>query len=173
MKWIAHLIFLVLAILGAQSAAAQPVDEDATAQMTVLTPLSLVKIRDLEFGTIYMDVASTGGTVILDPTLPEGSELSVSGDLVAAYNGHTAKFGGAPARTKKIKIRIPKSDITVTRIGGTETLTVRDFTLDGPDQRTVPGGAPFDFRIGASVDIPPGTIDGQYEGNFTVTVQYP
>lgn len=162
-----------MALAFAQPAAAQPVEEDATGRVTVVSPLSLVKIRDLEFGTIYMDAASTGGTVILDPTLPEGSELSVTGDLVAAFDGHTAKFGGAPARTKKIKIRIPKQDITITRVGGTETLTVRDFTLDGPDQRTVPGGNPFDFRIGASLDIPAGTLDGVYEGNFDVQVQYP
>ncbi|MBB3764750.1 DUF4402 domain-containing protein [Sphingomicrobium lutaoense] len=159
--------------LGAAPALAQPVREDGKATVTMVSPMSIVKIRDLDFGTIYMDATSTGGTVVIDPTRPEGSEISVTGAILSGNDGHSAKFGGSPERTKKIKIRIPKGTITMTRLGGTETLVVRNFTLDGPDQRTVTASTYFDFRVGASIDIPAGAAEGAYEGQFEVQVQYP
>lgn len=168
---------LVLAALAAFSimmpAKAQVSEPDGKARVTIVSPLSVVKLRDLDFGTVYLASGAAGGSVILDPTAPEGSELTVTGDLVSGNDGHTAKFAGSPERTKKIKIRVPKADIVLTRVGGTETLVARDFTLDGPDQRTVTGGTYFDFRVGATLDVPGGTTDGVYEGTFQVQVQYP
>lgn len=166
-------ILLATAALGTAPAAAQPVQADGQSTVTMVSPMSVVKIRDLDFGTIYMDAASTGGTVVIDPTRPEGSEFSVTGAILSGGDGHSAKFGGSPERTKKIKIRIPKGTITMTRLGGTETLVVRNFTLDGPDQRTVTANTYFDFRVGASIDIPAGAAEGSYEGQFEVQVQYP
>lgn len=169
----AALSLFAAACLAPGMAAAQPVNEDGKATVTFVSPMSVVKIRDLDFGTIYMDAASTGGTVVINPTLAEGSEISVTGDLLSGNDGHSAKFGGSPERTKKIKIRIPKGTVTMTRLGGAETLVVRNFTLNGPAQRTVTANTYFDFRVGATIDIPAGAAEGSYEGSFDVQVQYP
>lgn len=169
-------MILLLALgwwLAATPAAAQDSNDEGRASVTIVSPLSLIKIRDLEFGTIYLADGAVGGSVIIDPNLPEGSEVTLTGDLVGGNDAHSAQFGGAPERTKKIKIRIPKGDVTLRRIGGTETLTARDFTLEGDDQRTIAGRTYFDFRVGATLDVPGGTAEGVYEGEFDVQVQYP
>lgn len=166
------LLFLAGWLLMAP-AYAQEVNDEGKASVTVVSPLSLIKIRDLEFGTIFLADGAAGGSVIIDPNQPEASEVTLTGDLIGGGDAHSAQFGGAPERTKKIKIRIPKGDITLTRIGGAETLIARDFTLEGDDQRTVPGSTYFDFRVGATLDVPAGTAEGVYEGDFEVQVQYP
>ena len=167
-------LMLSLALVGwlaATPAAAQQTNDDGKASVKVVSPLSLIKIRDLEFGTIYLADGAAGGSVIIDPNQPEASEVTLTGDLIGGDDAHSAQFGGAPERTKKIKIRIPKGDIVLTRIGGTETLVARDFTLEGNDQRTVPGSTFFDFRVGATLDVPGNTAEGVYEGEFDGQVQ--
>ena len=69
-------------------------------------------------------------------------------------------------------IRIPKQPITLTRVGGTETMTVNNLTLDGPTSATSrPDAVRLPGRRDAERQRQPGR--GTYTGTFDVSIQYP
>lgn len=156
------------AAAGAQSLQRQSATPRALASSVVIFPLTLVVRTNLDFGL----VAATGaGTVVIDPTT---SRLTTTG-LVTSLGGnpHPAGFTGAARSASVVIIRIPKAPILIRRVGGTQTMTVRDFTLQGQDKRTLARMEAFDFNVGATLEVANGQAEGVYSGEFDVTVQYP
>jgi hypothetical protein len=140
----------------------------AVASTALVFPLTLVTRSNLDFGL----VASTGaGTVVINP---DTRRLSTTG-LVTSLGGNPrpASFVGAARSASVVLIRIPKSPITIRRAGGTETMVVRDFTLQGTDKRTLARMEAFEFNVGATLVVAAGQAEGVYSGEFDVTVQYP
>ena len=134
----------------------------------MLHPLNLVLKGDLDFGTIAVAGA---GTVVIEPN---ANVATMSGGVVPLGGSPTAAtFVGAAGSASVVIIRIPKQPIVITRAGGTETLSVRDFTLQGQDKRTLAKQESFEFRVGATLIVPANQIDGTYLGSFDVTVHYP
>ena len=84
-----------------------------------------------------------------------------------------ATFIGAAGSASVVIIRIPKKPILITRVGGTETMSVSNFTLQGQDKRTLARQESFEFRVGATLNVGAAQLDGTYVGTFDVTVQYP
>lgn len=70
-------------------------------------------------------------------------------------------------------IRIPRNPITLTRVGGTETMTVSNWTLEGDNRKTVRANEPFSFRVGGRLNVGANQAEGTYLGTFTVELQYP
>ena len=70
-------------------------------------------------------------------------------------------------------LKVPNQPITLTRIGGNETMQVRDFTLQGLDKRTLARLESFEFNVGATLIVTAGQVEGIYTGTFDVEVQYP
>jgi hypothetical protein len=68
---------------------------------------------------------------------------------------------------------LPSKPTTVTRVGGTETMTVSNWTLDGKSNRKVPPSQTFDFAVGATLTVGANQAQGTYVGTFDVTIQYP
>jgi hypothetical protein len=167
--------FLLLALLAAFPAAAvaqqpQPrsANPRAVATAALIFPLTLVTRSNLDFGL----VGQTGaGTVVINP---ETRQLSTTG-LVSSLGGNPrpASFIGAARSASVVLIRIPRQPITIRRAGGTETMVVRDFTLQGEDRRTLARQEAFEFNVGATLVVAAGQVEGTYSGEFDVTVQYP
>lgn len=154
----------------ATSASAQTVlpDQDATGRAIVLRPLSLLKVEDLDFGWLTVTAA---GTAILNPV--SGAVITTGGVVATGGDPLPAMFVGAASRNTPVKIRIPTRPVVITRQGGTETMTVFNWTLDGPaDRKTGPERA-FAFRVGATLNVGANQADGLYTGTFDVEVQYP
>jgi hypothetical protein len=105
---------------------------------------------------------------------PETRQLSTTG-LVSSLGGNPrpASFIGAARSASVVLIRIPRQPITIRRAGGTETMVVRDFTLQGEDRRTLARQEAFEFNVGATLVVAAGQVEGTYSGEFDVTVQYP
>ncbi|WP_338502181.1 DUF4402 domain-containing protein [Sphingomonas kaistensis] len=166
-------LFLVMlaafpAVAEAQQQPPRSANPRAIAGGTFLHPLTLITRTNLDFGL----VATTGaGTVVIDPVT---SRLTTTG-LVTSLGGNPrpANFVGAARSTSVVIIRIPKSPITIRRAGGTETMTVRDFTLEGQDKRSLARMEAFSFNVGATLVVAAGQAEGVYSGEFDVTVQYP
>lgn len=147
---------------------AAPVTKSTPTEAAILSPLSVIKRADLDFGTL---VVSGSGTAVIDPV--SGSE-SVNGPIVPAGTaGHPAKFTATGSRNAIALIRLPKNPINVTRVGGTETMTVTNWTQDGATNRRVPITDTFDFSVGATLNVGANQAEGTYTGTFSVTVQYP
>jgi hypothetical protein len=84
-----------------------------------------------------------------------------------------AAFVGAGTRRAPVIIRIPRNPITITRTGGTETMTVSNFTLDGASTRHINVFEAFHFQVGAQLNVGANQVHGTYVGTFEVSVQYP
>ena len=100
--------------------------------------------------------------------------MSVSGGLIHLAGAPSpARYAGSAVKKNVVNIRVPKQPVQIRRVGGTETLTVSNFTLDGQDKRDLAGAAYFTFAVGAQISIPANTVSGVYSGDIDVTVQYP
>lgn len=150
---------------AAPRAAATP----AQASGTLLFPLEIVKNRDLDFG--YVGTTAAAGTVVIDPETDAIS--ATAGALLLGGSPHAAQFTGAAKSNVVVIIRIPNQSITVTRVGGTQTMTVSNFKLQGLDKRAVAARVAFDFRVGATLNVNANQAEGTYVGTFDVSIQYP
>lgn len=140
----------------------------SNAQALILRPLSLTKLQDMDFGDLSPTVA---GTAVLDPNTDTiGTTGGVS---VAGGSPHCAEFAGVAGSASVVNIKVPTSPVTLTRVGGTETMTLSNFTLQGQSKRALAKAASFTFRVGGTLAVAAGQTEGLYVGTFNVTVQYP
>lgn len=159
---------LPLLLSAAAIGAPVPARSNATGSASILRPLTLLKNSDLDFGEL---VPRGAGTAVIDPL---SGALTTTG-LVTHVGpaGQAAVFTTTGSRTSNVHIRIPQGPITITRVGGTQTMTVSAWTLDGNQNRKFPLTAGFNFAVGATLTVSAGQADGTYLGTFDVTVQYP
>jgi hypothetical protein len=95
---------------------------------------------------------------------------------VATVGGtpHCAQFLGAAQSNSVVNLKVPKQPVTLTRVGGTETMTATNFTLQGGlSKKVLAKLESFTFRVGATLNVAAGQVEGTYLGTFDVTVQYP
>jgi len=140
----------------------------ANASATTLRPLSLVKTADLEFGSIIP--AATAGTVSIDAV---SNARSKTGGVVLATGAApgAASFRAAGVVNVLALITLPAS-ITLTRGGGTETMTVDTITTNGSTTRLFPGSATIDVNVGGRLNVGANQVAGSYSGTFNLTVIY-
>jgi hypothetical protein len=86
---------------------------------------------------------------------------------------HSAEFAGSARSSAVVNIRVPNQPAVLTRVGGTETVTVSNFTLQGQNKRTIAAQTFFTFRVGGTLNVAATQAEGIYVGTFQVTVQYP
>jgi hypothetical protein len=164
--------FLLLCwlLFVAAPATAQPAVAPAApaAQAALMRPLTLVKLRDMDFGAL--GVLSAGSATIN----PVTEALTVTGGVVRlGGTPRAARFAGSTSSSAVVIIRIPNGAVALTRVGGTETLRADNFKLDGQSKRTMAQAGVFEFNVGASVFPVAGQVEGTYSGTFEVTIQYP
>jgi hypothetical protein len=160
---------LLLACAVTQPAHAATPLTNATATSAILHPIQVIKRADLDFG--YVASGTTAGTVVIDPNT--NLATATGGAMLLGGNPHAAAFIGAAGSSSVVNIKVPRQPITLTRAGGTQTMTVRDFTVEGLDKRQVARAVAFEFRVGATLNVGANQVEGTYVGTFDVTVQYP
>ena len=164
------LLALLSAMLATGVAGAAPlsVQTNPTGTAVLMKPLTLTRVRDMNFGL----VGTTGaGTMTINPFT---GAISVTGG-VSSLGGtiQTARFAGNTPSSAVVNIKVPNNNVTLTRVGGTETLIASNFTLDGQAKRTLAQAGVFQFDVGATINVAAGQAEGLYTGTFNVTIQYP
>src|ERR1700750_854859 len=96
----------------------------ATATATIVTPISLTKTVDMNFGNVAVS-AATGGTVVLTPA---GARTNTGGVTLPPTSGTVtaASFTVDGQGSYTYAITLPSTDLTIT--SGTNTMTVNTFT---------------------------------------------
>jgi hypothetical protein len=156
------------ALLLAPSALfAAPKSAGARGSATVLHPVTLVKNQDMDFGILAV---TTGGTAVLDPAT--GKVTPSAGVTVLGGTSAAALFTGAASGGSVVNIKFTNQAITLTRVGGTETLSLSNLTMDGPSKRTMAKTDSFQFHVGGTLTVSAGQVQGSYVGRFDVTAQY-
>ena len=170
LRLLAWLAAGVLSIAAAAPAFAAPVGAATPAQSRaeIRTPAAVRLLNDLNFG--YIGV-TTAGTAVMNPNT---DTITTTGGVVAlGGNPYSAMFESVSPIKGIVIVRIPKQPITLVRVGGTETMMVSNWTIDGTDKRNVNSKEPFAFKIGGTLNVNANQVEGLYAGTFTVDVQYP
>jgi hypothetical protein len=169
LDWLRHMV-LAMVLLAPAAARAQPVGPPTAppAQAALMRPLTLTKLNDMDFG--YLGVTANG-TAVINPVT---DTMTTTGGVIAlGGTPRAATFRGVAQGNPVVIIRIPNGGITLRRVGGTETILLNAFTLDGQSKRTMAEAGVFDFKVGATLRPSAGQADGLYTGTFDVTIQYP
>jgi hypothetical protein len=151
----------------AQAATTSP-SADASGKALLLVPLTLVKVDDLDFGSIV--ASGVSGVVTLNAATGVRSFAGgVTG--VPSDAGKPASFAGAgtPNQQVIITVNAPAELVSPTN----DKIPVLALTLDGPAVRTIdPATRAFFVNIGGSLSIGVDQPDGVYSANFDVTAYY-
>ena len=155
-----------LASIGRSSAQAS---SSASASATIITPITMVKGTDMNFGNIATNGAV--GTVTLAPaggrTFTGGVTLPVTtpGTVTPA----TFTISGSAGFT--YAITLPSTGITIAN--GANNMTVNNFTSTPSATGTLTGGSEV-IKIGSTLNIAASQAAGAYTtaSNFNVTVSY-
>jgi len=143
-------------------------NKNATATVAITPPASVRKLNDLYFA--YLTV-TTAGTAVVDPNTD--TMTTTGGVITAGGVPYSAMFEAVSPVKNVVHIRIPNTASTVTRVGGTETMTVDTWTLDGTANRNVVAKEPFAFKVGGTLHVNANQVEGLYLGTFAVDIQYP
>jgi hypothetical protein len=154
----------------AGSASVQP-------EAVILRRLSFVQVDDLEFGAIL--AGSTAGTVVVSPT---GVRTKTGGVTLMGGLVQQAVFAGYGSNGQNVAISINANTQTMTRVGGTETMTYGTFLLAGTPTtpltttprtfRISSTTGVFNFTVGATLNVAANQRPGQYADTFTITLNY-
>jgi opacity protein-like surface antigen len=170
---------LTLAALAATAAFASPAaaqvvssNAQAEARGTILQPLTLNWVQDLDFGTILVDPLGTGGTVTIDA---DNGNRSVAGDVaeVGVNGGQRAVFtGGGPAGDPvQLVLAQPAGGLlyrdATTSLGGVLVLDQGNLTA-----RTFDAGGAIVVGVGGTFTIANNQPAGVYAADFDLTAIY-
>jgi Domain of unknown function (DUF4402) len=168
-----------LAILAAAVAVpAQAKTTPAQAKVAMVSSLSFIAQEDLEFG--YILPSATAGTVTVSPAnvrTKTGGVTLMGGGLV-----QPSRFFGRGTFGQTVQISLASSPFTLTRVGGTETMTL-DTMVIGSTPTAILTTAPlsfvigsatgiFNFPVGGTLRVKANQADGDYVGSITITLNY-
>ncbi len=96
----------------------------ASASATIVTPISIAKDVDMNFGNIA--VTSSGGTVVLAPA---GTRTTTGGVTLPVVNGTVtaAQFTVSGEGAYTYDITLPSSAVTLTKSGGGASMNATAF----------------------------------------------
>ncbi len=134
---------------------------------TTVAPLSVVKTDDLDFGVLI--ASATAGTASVNAST---DARTTAGGTTAAGGAPFAAHFTAAGRIGAIALIALPGSITLTRGGGTETMTVSSIASNGPTLRVFPGTATIDVAVGGTLNVAANQVNGVYTGTFTVNVLY-
>jgi hypothetical protein len=159
----------LLSIATAVPGYAAPVSAPSPAQgrAEILLPASIRLMNNLNFATL---VVTGAGTAVIDPN----TDIMTTTGGVVRYGGtpYSALFEAVSPVKTVVHIRAPKNAVTLTRVGGTETMQVANFTVSGTGTRNVVAKETFVFSVGGTLFVNADQAEGLYTGTFTVDVQY-
>lgn len=158
------------ALAAAIAASPAGAAESASAQgrAVVVGPMTLVNTDALSFGSF--GAGASPGTVVINP---DNNDRSVTGGVVPLGGDFSAAgFTGYTSSSTHVKVIVPKTSVALKRVGGTETMAITGFTVDGGKNQKFPVNQVFTFRVGGTLQVQPNQADGVYEGSFVVTAEY-
>jgi hypothetical protein len=147
--------FAIATVMVAFSAATYAQNADANAVATIISPMTITWVADLDFGNIVGTAAGGTVTVATDGTRG-GTPALIVNNLVAAA---PAQFtvGGSVGSDFSITI----TGATLTDAAGANPMTVGTFVSD-PDGTGTIAAASFTLSVGATLTVPASQPAGAY-----------
>jgi hypothetical protein len=139
----------------------------ATGNALIMLPSSFTKKMDMDFGLLTVTAA---GAAILDSNTD--AVTTTGGVLLAGGNPHAAIFDAVSPARNVVKITLPKKAVTLTRVGGTETMTLDTWSINGATTRNVVAHQTLNFKVAGTLHVNANQAEGVYLGTFDVTINY-
>lgn len=159
-------LLAVLCPAGAQ-AASRAAAPPAKGKAQILLPASFSKLMDMDFGKLTV---TTAGLAVLSST--NGTVTTTGGVVLVGGSPHAAGFAAVSPTKNVVKISLPKQPVKLTRVGGTEFMTVDTWTINGATTRNVVAHERFEFTVGGTLHVNANQVEGDYLGTFDVTINY-
>ncbi|SDF67942.1 DUF4402 domain-containing protein [Chitinophaga filiformis] len=141
----------------------------ATATATIVTPISITKDVDMNFGNVAVR-SSAAGTVVLTPA---GTRSATGGVTLPNTAGTVtaASFTVSGTSGYTYTITLPSTALNIT--SGSNTMTVTNFTSSPTPTGTLTGGSET-LTVGATLNVSAAQPAGTYVSAtpFNVTVNY-
>ncbi len=152
-----------VAATPANAAPASVSNGPVQAHATIVKPLTLTRVSDMDFGSI---VVQDNGTA----SLSNSGTLTCPATLTCAGTGTPAEYTVTGTNNQVVYITAPNVTLTNTANPGTPLTLV----LTGPAQITLPnsGTSGINFKLGGDLAIAASTKEGVYQGDLAVTVNY-
>lgn len=137
----------------------------ATAHAKIIKPLSLTSVANMEFGDITVQDDGVA-------TMDAAGAISCTGGLTCAATGTPAEYN--VTGTNKQIVYITKPDVTLTNTVNPGTPLTLVLNGHGPTQTLLPnsGNSGVNFTLGGEITIAASTLEGDYNGDLAVTVDY-
>ncbi len=168
-KTVLRLSACALILLAFGNKASAQASATATSSATIVTPITITKTADMNFGNVAVQTA-TGGTVVMTPAAVRSATSGVtlpgtSGTVSAASFTVNGQSGYTYA------ITLPSS-VTLTD-AASHSMTVDNFTSTPTATGTLTGGTET-LNVGATLNVTAAQTAGVYTSStpFTVTVNY-
>lgn len=130
------------------------------------TPITCTKVADLAFGAVFP--GASAGTVVM---APGGTRSATGGAALGTFSpGAPASFTVAGSASALYSITLPASATLTAPTGG--SLTVNAFTSSPGPTGTLNASGQQNVAVGATVNVGANQAQGNYSGNFSVTVFY-
>jgi hypothetical protein len=159
-------LLAAVAVVATPALAANP--ESFTANATIVKPLEISKVANLNFGTITMGSALTSASVTVDKA--SGAQAVCGTNLTClATDSNPGEFDVAGVGTQTVSLSYGTAP-TKLKLTSDATKTV-DFTLDAPGSVNLVDGDGT-FFVGGSITVASTTVPGTYSADLTVTASY-
>ena len=169
MKKITSIIAIITLSIAFSTTATAQVSASAPTSATIVTPISIAKNTDMNFGNVA--VSSAVGTVALAPA----STRTKTGGVTLPANAGTvtaAQFTVSGQAGYTYAITLPTT-LTITKATTLETMSVDTFTSTPTPTGTLTTGSEV-VLVGATLNVGASQVTGLYENatGFAVTVNY-
>ncbi len=141
-------------------------------QTIVNQGVNITKDADLHFGNFA--AGTTQSRFRLDPD--SGTMIQLSGNAVSLGGTRTAaSFTAFGTPLETVRLTVSQNQIDLTRINGTDTMRVDQFSLDGGNgtrNRTLGASGSVTYKLGGRLTINPAQAGGAYVGSFNINIDY-
>jgi hypothetical protein len=161
-------LLVTLAPVAAAAPAHAANSQVATVNATVVKPLTLKWVQNLDLGTIVLGPGTwSGATVGISRT---GAFSCTNANVTCTGATKVAKYNASGTNNQTVRITAPN----VTLVNQNDPTKTLILTVDSPGSilLTNSGNPGIDFSLGGSISLSSSTAGGVYSGTFNVTVDY-
>lgn len=162
---------LSLALVACATLVAPPagaVTQTAAVSASVAKPLELIRVQDLDLGTVSLTPGGwSGATVSISQA---GVRTCSNPNIVCSGTAQAAKYQVSGSNRMVVLIQAPN----VTMVNQSDPSKTLTLVTNAPSQVTLPnsGNPGIIFSIGGTITVSGSTAGGDYQGTFNVTAEY-
>ena len=161
-----------LAAVLFSAAAADAASGSGQSRITINQGVNITKNADLHFGNFAAGTIQSRFTIDPDNdalTQLSGNAISLGGTRTAAW------FSAYGTPLERVRMTVSQNQINLTRVGGSETMRVDQFRLNGGNgtrNRFLNAAGSVDYKLGGRLTIGANQAGGAYVGTFDINIEY-